>query len=192
MAITITSRIGKAPINVPKGIEIKLEQQQLTVKGPKGELKHTLHPATGVVQEADQLQIIANDLGAVSRSKMPRKDAVNALCGTTRAVINNMVIGVSAGFTKKLTMVGVGYRGQVQGNKLVLSLGFSHPINYMIPAGIEIKMASPTEIEVGGIDKCKVGQVAAEIRAYRPPEPYKGKGVRYADEHVALKETKKK
>lgn len=176
------SRVAKAPISLPKGVEIKLNGADLTVKGGKGELSCRLNTAVGLEITDNQIQV-----------QWDKNDKVaQAQAGTTRALVNNMVTGVSAGFEKKLTLVGVGYRAQAKGNTLGLSLGYSHPIDYVAPAGITIETPSQTEIVVKGTDKQKVGQVAAEIRAYRLPEPYKGKGVRYADEHVVRKEAKKK
>ncbi len=176
------SRIAKNPINVPKAVEITESGQQVTVKGPKGTLTHTIH----------DLVEMANESGVLSFSPRDESQAANALAGTTRAVINNLVIGVSDGFEKKLELVGVGYRAQAKGNVLNLTLGFSHPVDYQLPDGITAETPSQTEVVVKGCDKQKVGQVAAEIRAFRPPEPYKGKGVRYSDEVVVRKEAKKK
>lgn len=176
------SRIASNPVNVPNGVEIKLNSGVVSVKGPKGELSQALHPAVDM-QQAD------NVLTFAARNKS--KEA-HALSGTMRALVDNMVTGVSNGFEKKLTIIGVGYRAAVQGKKLNLSLGFSHPVEYDIPEGITIECPSQTEVVIKGSDKQRVGQVAAEIRAYRPPEPYKGKGVRYTDEHVVRKEAKKK
>ncbi|CCE25001.1 50S ribosomal protein L6 [Methylotuvimicrobium alcaliphilum] len=176
------SRIAKVPITLPSGIDIKLEGNEVTVKGSKGQLSALLHEKVGLAIDNSQIEI-----------KWDKADKIaNSQAGTTRAVINNMIIGVSQGFEKKLALVGVGYRAQAKGNTLGLSLGFSHPVDYEVPAGITIETPSQTEIIVKGFDKQKVGQVAAEIRGYRPPEPYKGKGVRYADENVVRKEAKKK
>ncbi|NND00806.1 MAG: 50S ribosomal protein L6 [Gammaproteobacteria bacterium] len=176
------SRIANAPIDIPSGVEVTLDGNFIKVKGSKGELQWNAHELVAVVQEDACLKVSANDAS---------KNAV-ALAGTTRALINNMVIGVTAGFEKKLSIVGVGYRAQAQGQKLNLTLGFSHPVVHEIPADIKVETPSNTEIVVSGIDKQKVGQLAAEIRAYRKPEPYKGKGVRYADEYVLRKQAKKK
>ena len=176
------SRIANAPVDIPSGVEVTLSGSSVKIKGSKGELEWNAHQLVSVNQEDAQLKISANQKS---------KHAI-ALAGTTRALINNMVAGVTAGFEKKLTIIGVGYRAQAQGQKLNLTLGFSHPVVYEIPAGIKVETPSNTEIVVSGIDKQKVGQVAAEIRAYRKPEPYKGKGVRYADEYVARKQAKKK
>jgi len=176
------SRIANAPVSLPSGVEITLDGQLVKVKGSKGELEWNVHELVSVAQEDATIKVAANDSS---------KSAV-ALAGTTRALINNMVTGVSAGFEKKLSIIGVGYRAQAQGQKLNLTLGFSHPVVYEVPAGVKVETPSNTEINVSGIDKQKVGQVAAEIRAYRPPEPYKGKGVRYTDEYVLRKQAKKK
>jgi len=176
------SRVGKSPINVPKGVDIQFAGQGMTVKGAKGVMNLELHEMILVEQNDGVLNV---------SPKVADKDSW-AMAGTMRALINNMVSGVSQGFDRKLELVGVGYRAQAKGKVLSLSLGFSHPVDYAVPEGIEITTPTPTEIIVSGCDKQKVGQTAAEIRAYRPPEPYKGKGVRYADEHVVRKEAKKK
>lgn len=176
------SRIAKAPVAIPKGVAVDIDGQAVTVKGPKGTLSHRVHPKVAVA--LDEGQVITR----------PANDdpAWWAMAGTTRALLNNMVTGVSTGFERKLTLVGVGYRAQAKGELLGLALGFSHPVDYPVPAGITVETPTPTEIIVRGADKQRVGQVAAEIRAHRPPEPYKGKGVRYADEQVLRKEAKKK
>jgi large subunit ribosomal protein L6 len=176
------SRIAKAPVTIPRGVDIKLEGNNMTVKGSKGQLSHILNSSISV------------DITDNVVSMQWNKDDKNATAqaGTARAIVSNMVTGVSAGFEKKLTLIGVGYRAQAKGNILSLSLGFSHPVDYEVPAGITVETPTQTEIVVRGSDKQQVGQVAAKIRAYRPPEPYKGKGVRYAEEHVARKEAKKK
>ena len=176
------SRIGKMPIPVPKGADVQIGADQITVKGPLGTLTQALTPAAGVAREGDQLLIT------------PGNDSVeaNAMSGTLRAVVANMVTGVTKGFERRLTLVGVGYRAQAQGSSINLSLGFSHPVVHSLPEGIKAETPTQTEIVIRGASKQKVGQVAAEVRGYRPPEPYKGKGVRYADEKVVLKETKKK
>lgn len=176
------SRVAKKPVSIPSGVDVRMDGDNVIVKGTKGQLQHSLHRDVSVAQEGGVLQVKAAREGIEP----------NALAGTTRALLNNMVTGVTAGFERKLTLVGVGYRAQVQGKVLNLTLGFSHPVAYPIPAGITIETPSQTEIVVKGIDKQQLGQVAAEIRAYRPPEPYKGKGVRYADEQIVLKEAKKK
>jgi large subunit ribosomal protein L6 len=173
------SRIAKAPIELPSGVELKVEGDSIKVKGPMGNLALRLHPNVSVEKEDNNFLV-----KPASNSDIP-------MAGTYRSLVGNMVIGVSDGFVKKLTLVGVGYRAQVQGSKLTLALGFSHPVEYNAPEGVTIEVPSQTEILVKGCDKQKVGQVASEIRAFRPPEPYKGKGVRYADERVIRKEAKK-
>jgi large subunit ribosomal protein L6 len=176
------SRIANSPVSIPKGVEITLNGQEVTVKGSKGNLAMTLHDLVGISQEEDRLQLKAVE---VSKKSV-------ALAGTFRSLVNNMVVGVSSGFQKELQLQGVGYRAQAQGKKLNLSLGFSHPVVYEVPEGIDIETPTQTQVIVKGIDKQLVGQVSADIRAFRPPEPYKGKGVRYADEYVKRKEAKKK
>jgi large subunit ribosomal protein L6 len=176
------SRVANNPVEIPKGVEITLSGQTVKVKGSKGEMMHETHPSVEVSQEESVLKFAART----------SESSANALAGTTRALVNNMVTGVSQGFEKKLQLIGVGYRAQAQGNKLNLALGFSHPVDFEVPAGVTVETPSQTEVVIKGIDKQQVGQVAANIRAYRPPEPYKGKGVRYADEHVVRKEAKKK
>jgi len=173
------SRIAKAPIELPSGVELNVQGGEVKVKGPKGNLAMKLHPS--VTLEQDDKNYLVK----------PESDAAIPMAGTYRSLVSNMVAGVSNGFEKKLTLVGVGYRAQVQGSKLTLALGFSHPVEYAAPDGITIEAPSQTEIVVKGCDKQKVGQVASEIRAFRPPEPYKGKGVRYFDERVVRKEAKK-
>jgi large subunit ribosomal protein L6 len=163
-------------------VEIEIKGQVITIKGPKGSLQHTVAPAVTVLQEDKVIKCVPRSEDDFSRM----------LAGTTRALLNNMVTGVVQGYSKKLDLVGVGYRAQVQGRMLNLTLGFSHPITFSMPEGISIETPSQTEILVKGIDKQKVGQVAAEIRAFRPPEPYKGKGVKYSSEVVVRKEAKKK
>jgi large subunit ribosomal protein L6 len=170
------------PIAVPAGADVAISAQAITVKGPLGVLTQALNGQVKVENNAGTLSFVAaND----SRE-------ANAMSGTLRALVNNMVTGVTKGFEKKLNLVGVGYKAQAQGDKLNLSLGFSHPVVHAMPAGVTCATATPTEIIIKGIDRQQVGQVAAEVRAYRSPEPYKGKGVRYADEVVKIKETKKK
>ncbi len=176
------SRVANAPVTIPSGVDIKLEGNDMTVKGNGGQLSHKIHEDISVEISDNVIQIKWDD---------SIKNA-NSQAGTTRASIHNMVIGVSSGFQKNLTLIGVGYRAQVKGNKLTLALGFSNPIEYLVPEGVKVEASSQTELVVKGSDKQKVGQVAAEIRAFRPPEPYKGKGVRYTDEHVVRKEAKKK
>ncbi len=173
------SRIAKSPISLPKGVEFNEKDGLVTVKGTRGSLEMALHPA---------VQLSVED-GVVSVS--PIKESDMAMAGTMRALIANMVEGVSNGFEKKLSLVGVGYRASVQGKSLNLQLGFSHPVDFEIAEGVTIECPSQTEIVVRGFDKQQVGQVAAKIRSFRPPEPYKGKGVRYADERVVMKEAKK-
>ncbi|WP_334187896.1 50S ribosomal protein L6 [Noviherbaspirillum sp.] len=176
------SRVGKMPIALPKGAEATIAAEQIVVKGPLGQLTLAL---TGQV-------VVKNDSGTLSFAPADDSREANAMTGTVRALVNNMVNGVTKGFEKKLSLVGVGYRAQAQGEKLNLSLGFSHPIVHQMPPGVKCETPSQTEILIKGVDRQQVGQVAAEVRAYRSPEPYKGKGVRYADEVVTLKETKKK
>lgn len=176
------SRVANNPVNIPNGVEINVTGSNVRAKGPKGEMSQNLHESVAMAQEDKVLTFAAKDGSRQSR----------ALAGTMRSLVNNMVTGVSQGFEKKLTVIGVGYRAAVQGKKLNLTLGFSHPVNYSIPEGITIECPSQTEIVIRGADKQRVGQVASEIRAYRPPEPYKGKGVRYTDEHVIRKDAKKK
>jgi large subunit ribosomal protein L6 len=176
------SRIAKYPVVLPKGVDVTVGEGELTVKGPLGSLNRRVNRSVRIERDGDSLVCKAVD-GAADGS---------AQSGTMRALLNNMVLGVSKGFERKLTLVGVGYRAQAQGAKLNLSLGFSHPVVHDMPPGVKAETPTQTEILIKGIDKQQVGQVAAEIRAYRPPEPYKGKGIRYADEQVTLKETKKK
>lgn len=169
------------PIPVPKGVEVSINGREVNVKGSKGAMQHTLHSTVTIEQKDNELSFSAgNSTGAIAQA------------GTARAILKNHITGVSAGFEKKLELVGVGYRAQAQGNKLNLTLGFSHPVEYPVPQGITIETPSQTEVVIKGIDKQRVGQVAAEIRAYRPPEPYKGKGVKYANERIVRKEAKKK
>ena len=175
------SRVAKNPIVLPQGVEVTLGSD-ITVKGPLGSIKFDGNPSVRVEKEGQALVCKPVD-GAVN---------ANALSGTVRAILANMVTGVSKGFERKLTLVGVGYRAQAQGDTLNLTLGFSHPVAHKMPAGIKCETPSQTEVLIKGVDKQLVGQVAAEVRGYRPPEPYKGKGVRYANEVIVLKETKKK
>ncbi len=175
------SRIAKYPVAIPEKVEVSLGQHDLTVKGPLGTLRQALSSDVVVKVEGSQVTFVAaNDT-----------IQANAMSGTLRAIVANMVRGVKQGFEKKLTLVGVGYKAQAQGNKLNLALGFSHPIVHLLPEGVKAETPTQTEILIKGVDRQNVGQVAAEIRAYKSPEPYKGKGVRYADERVVLKETKK-
>ncbi len=175
------SRIAKSPVEIPPNVEVTLDGRKVTVRGPKGTLEQQVHPLVQVDQEDNVLKISARD------ESKPAKE----LSGTTRANLSNMVTGVSEGFSRRLQIIGVGYRAQTQGKVLDLVVGTSHAIKFQIPDGVTIEMPSPTEIVVRGFDKQKVGQAAAQIRAYRPPEPYKGKGVRYVDEMVIRKEAKK-
>jgi large subunit ribosomal protein L6 len=176
------SRVAKNPVEVPSSIDVSIRGGLVTAKGPNGELTLNKHELVSVDLEEGKLQVKANNDSKLARS----------MSGTTRALLSNILTGVSQGFEKKLTIIGVGYRAQVQGKNLNLTLGFSHPVVYPIPEGIAIEAPSQTELVIKGADKQKVGQVAAEIRAYRPPEPYKGKGVRYTDEYVVRKQAKKK
>lgn len=176
------SRVASKTLSLPKGVELKQTGSDLSVKGPKGELHLAVNHEVEVKVDGGEANIATR-----SGSRF-----ANAMAGTTRALIGNMVTGVTDGFERKLELVGVGYRAQSKGKALNLTLGFSHPVEYAVPEGITIETPSQTEIVVKGIDKQKVGQVAAEIRGYRPPEPYKGKGVRYSDERVVMKEAKKK
>ena len=176
------SRIGKNPIPLPKGVEVTMASGQISVKGPLGTISRPLDPNVGIEKTGETLQCTA--LGNSRHAK--------AMSGTVRALVSNMVVGVSKGWERNLKLVGVGYRAQAQGDKLNLTLGFSHPVVHQMPVGVKVVTPSQTEILISGVDRQKVGQVAAEVRAYRSPEPYKGKGVRYADETIVLKETKKK
>ncbi|TXT40469.1 MAG: hypothetical protein FD135_1249 [Comamonadaceae bacterium] len=176
------SRIAKMPVTIPAGVEVKMDAQSLSVKGAGGNLSLAQNAMVKITNEAGKLSFAAaND----SR-------AADAMTGTLRQLVNNMVIGVTKGFEKKLTLIGVGYKVQATGNKLNLTVGYSHPVDKVMPEGITVATPTPTEVVIKGADRQRVGQVAAEIRAIRPPEPYKGKGIRYADEKVAIKETKKK
>jgi len=176
------SRVAKRPVAVAQGVEVSLGDSELTVKGPKGSLS--------LVRNSEVE--ITNDESGLSVSPRSGSRFARAMAGTTRSLIDNMMTGVSAGFERRLLLVGVGYRARVEGQKVHLSLGFSHPIEYEVPEGVTVEAPSQTEMVVKGIDKQRVGQVAAELRDFRPPEPYKGKGVRYADERIVLKEAKKK
>jgi large subunit ribosomal protein L6 len=176
------SRIAKYPVTLPKGVEATLAADALSIKGPLGTLSQRLRGDVKIEKDGDKLVFKALD----------DSDEANAMSGTLRALAANMVVGVTKGFEKRLTLVGVGYRAQAQGEKLNLALGFSHPVVHAMPKGVKVETPSQTEIVIKGLDKQLVGQVAAEVRAYRAPEPYKGKGVRYSGEQVILKETKKK
>lgn len=174
------SRVASQPVVVPSGVDVKLNGQHLAVKGSKGEMSMDIHNDVFVEHNDSEINV------------RTEKSKNIAMAGTMRALISNLVVGVSEGFEKKLELVGVGYRAQAKGKVLNLNLGFSHPVDYNVPEGVKIETPSQTEVVVSGADKQKVGQVAAEIRAFRPPEPYKGKGVKYADERIVRKEAKKK
>jgi large subunit ribosomal protein L6 len=176
------SRVGKMPVALPQGVEVAMTAEHISVKGAQGTLKRSTHALVSVKNEGGKLQVTPNSDTAEA----------NAMSGTMRALLANMVNGVSKGFERKLNLVGVGFRAQAQGQKLNLQVGFSHPVVKDMPAGIKVECPTQTEIIIKGADRQVVGQIAAEVRAIRPPEPYKGKGIRYADERVSLKETKKK
>jgi large subunit ribosomal protein L6 len=176
------SRVAKNPVQLPTGVDVEIKGQKLVVKGTKGSLELNVHNSVEVLQEDKVLTFAARDGGKNSK----------ALAGTTRALVNNMVNGVSKGFERKLQLVGVGYKAKATGSSLNLSLGYSHPVDYEVPAGVSVETPTQTEILLKSSDKQLLGQVASEIRAFRPPEPYKGKGVRYSDETVLRKEAKKK
>ena len=176
------SRIGKLPVTIPAGVDVSLGEQHLSVKGAGGLL---LVPQNSLVK-------VSTDAGKLTFAPTNETRAADAMAGTMRQLVNNMVIGVTKGFEKKLTLIGVGYKAQAQGNKLNLAVGYSHPVNKEMPEGIVVTTPTPTEVVIKGADRQRVGQIAAEIRAIRPPEPYKGKGIRYSTEKVAIKETKKK
>jgi len=176
------SRVGKSPIAIPDKVEVTISAREVSVKGPLGTLVQPVSGNVKIEKVANQLEIKVGD----------NSRQANAMSGTTRSLLANMVKGVSQGFERKLTLVGVGYRAQAQGEKLNLSLGFSHPVVHQLPKGVKAETPTQTEIIIKGADKQLVGQVAADVRNYRPPEPYKGKGVRYSDEQIVLKETKKK
>jgi large subunit ribosomal protein L6 len=176
------SRVGKMPVAVPTGVDVAIKEDQISVKGKGGSLTLAQNDLVKVSNEGGKLTFIAAN----------ESREANAMSGTMRQLVNNMVLGVTNGFEKKLSLVGVGYKAAAQGNKLNLTVGYSHPVNIEMPAGITVATPTPTEIVVKGADRQRVGQLAAEIRAVRPPEPYKGKGIRYADEKITIKETKKK
>lgn len=176
------SRVGKLPVDVPAGVDVSFTDQKITVKASGGTLN--------LGQNA--LVTIKNDAGKLSFTPINDSREANAMSGTMRQLVNNMVIGVTKGFEKKLALVGVGYKAQATGSKLNLAVGYSHPVNFDMPAGITVATPSPTEIVIKGADRQRVGQIAAEVRDVRPPEPYKGKGIRYVDEKITIKETKKK
>lgn len=176
------SRVANSPVEIPGGVTVEVSGQKVSAKGPKGNTDLTVHDLVKVVMEDNQIKVAGNNT---------EKKTI-AMAGTMRALLNNMVSGVNTGFVKKLELRGVGYRAQAQGNKVNLTLGFSHPVVHDVPDGVTVETPSQTEIVVSGIDKQAVGQVAADLRSYRPPEPYKGKGVRYVDEYILMKEAKKK
>ena len=176
------SRVGKMPVAVPKGVDVSIKEDQISVKAAGGSLQ-LAQTALVTVTEAD---------GKLTFAPANDSREANAMSGTMRQLVNNMVVGVTKGFEKKLNLIGVGYKAQAQGTKLNLTVGYSHPVNKEMPAGIKCETPTPTEIVIKGADRQRVGQVAAEIRAIRPPEPYKGKGLRYSDEKITIKETKKK
>ena len=176
------SRVGKMPVAVPQGVDVSIKNDQISVKGAGGNLSLALNSLVKVSNEGGKLSFVPAD----------ESREANAMSGTMRQLVNNMVVGVTKGFEKKLSLVGVGYKATAQGSKLNLAVGYSHPVNKDMPAGITVATPGPTEVVIKGADRQRVGQVAAEIRAIRPPEPYKGKGIRYADEKITIKETKKK
>jgi large subunit ribosomal protein L6 len=176
------SRVGKMPVNVPTGVDVAVKDNQISVKGAGGALSIN----------TNALVVVKNEAGKLSFAPANESREANAMSGTMRQLVNNMVVGVTKGFEKKLTLVGVGYKAQASGTKLNLTVGYSHPVNFDMPAGIKVETPAPTEILIKGADRQRVGQIAAEIRAVRPPEPYKGKGIRYSDEKITIKETKKK
>lgn len=176
------SRVAKMPVTIPAGVEIGFNDNTISVKGAGGTLN--------LAQNA--LVVVKNDAGKVSFEPANQSREANAMSGTLRQLVNNMVVGVSKGFEKKMSLVGVGYKAQATGSKLNLAVGYSHPVNFDMPVGIKVETPTPTEIVIKGADRQRVGQIAAEIRAVRPPEPYKGKGIRYIDERITIKETKKK
>lgn len=183
------SRVASQPIAITKGVELKLSSDAIELKGPKGQLKQLINHQVQVKEESNET---GSDSKVLTFSARNNSKSANAMAGTTRALVNNMLVGVTEGFSKNLELVGVGYRANVQGEKLVLSLGFSHPVEHLLPMGLTAETPTNTTIVLKCIDKQLLGQTAAEIRAYRPPEPYKGKGVRYANEKIVRKETKKK
>lgn len=176
------SRVGKQAVAIPQGVEVALQADSISVKGALGALSQGLNPLVKV-ESAD---------GKLSFTPVNDSRDASAMCGTLRQLVNNMVNGVSKGFEKKLSLIGVGYKAAAQGNKLNLAVGYSHPVNFDMPEGITVVTPTPTEIVIKGADRQRVGQIASEVRAVRPPEPYKGKGIRYSDEKVVIKETKKK
>ena len=176
------SRVGKMPVTVPAGVDVSIKADQISVKGAGGSL----------FVQSNALVVIKSDAGTLSFAPANESREANAMSGTLRQLVNNMVVGVTKGFEKKLNLVGVGYKAQAAGTKLNLTVGYSHPVSFDMPAGIKVETPTPTEIIIKGADRQRVGQISAEIRAVRPPEPYKGKGIRYSDEKITIKETKKK
>ena len=176
------SRVGKLPVIVPAGVDVSINGNHISVKGTGGALSLTLN----------SLVTVASDAGKLSFKGANESREADAMSGTMRQLVNNMVVGVTKGFEKKLNLIGVGYKAQATGSKLNLAVGYSHPVNFDMPAGITVATPTPTEILIKGADRQRVGQIAAEVRAVRPPEPYKGKGIRYSDEKITIKETKKK
>ena len=176
------SRVGKMPVSVPSGVDVAIKDNQINVKGALGALALTQNALVTITSEA----------GKLSFAPANESREANAMSGTMRQLVNNMVVGVTKGFEKKLNLVGVGYKAAASGTKLNLTVGYSHPVDFVMPAGITVATPTPTEIVIKGSDRQRVGQIAAEVRAVRPPEPYKGKGIRYADEKITIKETKKK
>ena len=176
------SRVGKMPVTVPQGVDVSIKEDQISVKGTGGTLSVANNTLVTVKNEGGKLTFVPDN----------ESREANAMSGTMRQLVNNMVVGVTKGFEKKLSLVGVGYKAQAQGAKLNLAVGFSHPVNIDMPTGIKVETPAPTQIIIKGADRQRVGQIAAEIRAIRPPEPYKGKGIRYSDERIVIKETKKK
>jgi len=176
------SRVGKMPVTVPQGVDVAMKEDQINVKGALGTLALT----------QNALVTIKNDAGKLTFAPANDSREANAMSGTMRQLVNNMVTGVTKGFEKKLSLIGVGYKAQAQGAKLNLTVGYSHPVVMDMPAGIKVETPTPTEVIIKGSDRQRVGQIAAEVRAVRPPEPYKGKGIRYSDEKITIKETKKK
>lgn len=188
--LSATSRIGRKPVTLPSGVEVKLTGQKLSAKGPKGTLDITVHPYINLIIDKNEIKVEPKSDGNVITGA--RKKLFRSISGTTRAKICNVIHGVSHGFERKLLLVGVGYRAQAKGKVLSLSLGYSHPTDYNLPEGVTVETPTQTEIIIKGSNKQLVGSVAAEIRRYRGPEPYKGKGIRYSDEVIEIKETKKK
>lgn len=177
------SRVGKLPVSIPSGVEVSVSSDLISVKGGGGVLTLALSPL---------VQVVSKDGSLIFGSVDDKSRKTNALVGTVRQLVNNMILGVSQGFEKKLSLVGVGFKAQASGSKLSLAVGYSHPVDIQMPAGIKVETPSPTDIVIKGADRQRVGQIAAEIRDVRPPEPYKGKGIRYSNERIVIKETKKK